>query len=158
MKETAHNKGSYFIQAVDDNGRVVWEKSFSNTLTSISQKIRSAMLMGDTSGYSFNDLDIQYIGFGTGTTPPSPSDTQLQTEVLRKQVTKKQIISDGLVQTVVSLSTSEGNFGIQEIGVFCGPSATIEFNTGILLSRVVTPIPKNSNLTLNIVRNDVTTI
>lgn len=158
MKESMKAKGFYTIQAIDENGCIVWERHIENTLTVISQKIRSAMLMGQTNGYTFDDLDIKYIGFGTGTKPASPLDTKLQTEALRKQITKKQVISDGVVQTVVSLAPLEGNFGIKEIGVFCGPDATTEFNTGILLSRVVTNIPKNTNLTLNIVRNDVTTI
>ena len=158
MKESMKAKGFYTIQAVDEDGCIVWERHIENTLTVISQKIRSAMLMGQANGYTFDDLDIKYIGFGTGTTPASPLDTKLQTEALRKQITKKQVISDGIVKTVVSLDPLEGNFGIQEIGVFCGPNATTEFNTGILLSRVVTSIPKNTNLPLNIVRNDVTTI
>lgn len=158
IKERTGFKGAYTIQAIDANTGVVkkiWH--IENQLTEINQSIRSQMLAGTyTSG---NDaLEIKYFAFGTGTTQPTASDTQLEAEIYRKQVTQLMQSSAGVVTSVVSLGSLECNYHIKEIGVFCGPSATGTANTGTMLSRVLFDVDKNTNIVLNIVRTDTCTL
>ena len=151
--------GIYIIEARDAvTGSLIRTWSFYNQLTNINRDIRTAMLLGSTTGYSLDTLAIRYFAFGTGTTPASASDTLLQVELFRKAVTKISKVNDSTVQSIVSLSPDECNFTIREIGVFCSPGAGASANSGFLLSRVNVNIVKNSNMTLNIVRQDIVTI
>ncbi len=157
-KENCGMRGRYIIEARDASGALVKAWSFDNQLTKINRDMRVAMLMGTASGYTLDDLVIRYFGFGTGTTAATANDTKLQNEVMRKIATKVTQTTETTVQSICSLSPSEGNFTIREIGVFCSPSATSELDSGIMLSRVNVNIQKNDNLTLNIVRQDIVTI
>lgn len=158
MQDTLTMSGRFKITAINAHtGKVVWEKELKNLLTQISQTIRQQQLLGTYSG-PLNQLQIQYFAFGTGTTPPAVTDTQLGDEQFRKQVTQISAQGTGNVYSVLSLGATEANFVIREIGVFCGPDATASANTGVLLSRVAVNIDKNSNLVLNIARTDICTI
>lgn len=152
-------RGEYCIEARDaDTGALLWRKRLKNQLTTINQTIRAQMLMGTYSG-TLDALQIKYFAFGSGTTPATPNDTQLENEQLRKQVTQISNPTNGTVSSVLSLgSTEANNFAIREIGVFCGAGATATANSGTLLSRIVTQIDKNSNIVLNVVRSDICTI
>lgn len=145
-------RGEYLIEIIQD-GEIIARHKIKNTLTTISQTSRDQMLMGTYTATS-DALQIKYFAFGTGSTPATPADTQLQTEIYRKQVTQLTNPSTGTVKSVVSLGTQEVNTIIREIGVFCGPHATSSANTGTLLSRVNVSITKNSNIALNIIRTD----
>ena len=158
MNEKMKMKGHYIIEARDaETGKLLKAWRFDNTLTTINQTIRTQMLMGTYSG-AVDALQIQYFAFGTGTTPASPSNTQLVSEQFRKQITQITNPSTGVVQSTCSLTATDANFTITEIGIFCGPSASSSPNTGTLLSRVNTNINKNSNIVLNVVRVDTCTI
>lgn len=158
MNEDLKMKGHYIVEARDaKTGKLLKAWRFDNTLTTVNQTIRTQLLMGTYSGAA-DALQIQYFAFGTGTTTATPSDTQLVSEQFRKQVTQITTPSTGVVQSVCSLTATEANFTITEIGVFCGPSASSSANTGTLLSRVNTNINKNSNIVLNVVRVDTCTI
>ena len=159
MKDELSLRGEYLIEVREaKTGRLIKQVPIKNTLTLINQQIRTAMLLGAASGYTMNDLVIKYFAFGTDSTPATSSDTQLGAETLRKQVTNITQTSPSTVRSIVSLGTQEGNFYIKEIGVFVGPNATGEANTGTLLSRVVVDIDKNSNLVVNVIRSDICTI
>lgn len=152
MKNKFTMRGEYLIEIIQD-GKIIARHKIKNTLTTISQTSRDQMLMGTYTATS-DALQIKYFAFGTGSTPATPADTQLQTEIYRKQVTQLTNPSTGTVKSVVSLGTQEVNTIIREIGVFCGPDATSTTNTGTLLSRVNVSITKNSNIALNIIRTD----
>ena len=160
MKENFELKGRYTIQACNaETGKIIKTWVVNNQLTAINQNLRTAMLLGSTSPvYEEGMFQIKYFAFGTGTTQASPNDTQLENEEFRKQITKIAQLSSGVVQSLVSVSPGESNFIIKEIGVFCGPSATSEPNTGLLLSRVNVDIEKNTNIVLNVIRQDICTI
>ena len=101
-----------------------------------------------------NDLNFNYIALGSGTTPSTPSDTQLESEQFRKQVTQKTRLT-GAERTIVSILKEEANgFDIYEIGLFA--NATGLANSGTLVSRVVfgDPLPKTEQNVLNITRLD----
>ena len=158
MEENTFYKGSYIIEICNaDTGETLDKISIDNQLTLINQTVRTQMLLGTYTGGN-EALQIQFFAFGTGTTPASVNDTQLVSEQFRKQVTQISNPSAGTVTSIVSLTASEANFTIKEIGVFCGASATSTPNSGTLLSRVNVNINKNSNITLNITRNDICTI
>ena len=158
MTDEMKMSGRFTITAVDAHtGRVVWKKELKNLLTQISQTVRQQQLMGTYTG-PLNQLQIQYFAFGTGTTAPAVTDTQLENEQFRKQVTQISAQGTGNVYSVLSLGSTEANFVIREIGVFCSPDATASANTGVLLSRVAVNIDKNSNLVLNVARTDICTI
>lgn len=158
MNDNMDMFGRFAITAIDAHtGRVVWRKELKNMLTQISQTVRQQQLLGTYSG-PLNQLQIKYFAFGTGTTPPAVTDTQLGEEQFRKQVTQISAQGSGNVYSVLSLGAQEANFVIKEIGVFCGPSASGSPNTGTLLSRVAVNIDKNSNLVLNVARTDICTI
>ena len=160
MNENIKLKGRYRVEARDaKTGKLIKAWAFDNQLTAINQNLRVAMLTGaSTPAYTEGMFHIKYFAFGTGTTPASVNDTQLESEQFRKQITQITQPSTGVVQSVVSLTTGEANFNIREIGVFCGADATNTANSGLLLSRVNVDIEKNTNIVLNIVRQDICTI
>lgn len=158
MEDKYRCQGFYRVEAIDlTTGKVVWAKEFRNLLTAVSQKARTSALMGSPE-YTMSDLQIRYFAFGDGTTPPTIDDTRLANELSRRPLTKQTLSSASTVESVCSIPPSESNFDIKEIGIFCGTSATSSPNTGLLLSRVVVDIPKNTNTVLNVIRRDVTTI
>jgi hypothetical protein len=158
IREKANMKGSYLIKAINaDTGEPMKIWRFDNQLTTINQDIRSQMLAGNYTAGN-NALEIRYFAFGTGNTPPTASDTRLESEIYRKQVTQLTQSGAGVVTSVVSLGSLECNYHIQEIGVFCGPSATADENTGTMISRVLFDLDKNTNIVLNIVRTDTCTL
>jgi len=105
-------------------------------------------ILKSLAGESLGSLDVSYFAFGTGTTPPTESDTTLETEVFRKAFTSKSWNGKQFV-AICQLSTADANFSISEIGIFSGGSITAD--SGILLSHALKPIEKNSNITYNII-------
>ncbi len=158
MIDKINHKGLYIIEERDAvTNKLVKSHHLNNMLMAINQMVRSGMLKGDYAG-TITDLEIKYFAFGTGTDPVLVTNTQLQTEAYRKAYTKKTLIDASTVQTVCSIDALEANFTIREIGIFCGPAAGAGADSGIMLSRVAVNITKNSNIVLNITRNDVCTI
>lgn len=158
-KERVSMRGLYRFELVDARtGKIVQSVEVKNQLTKINRDMRVAALLGEAAEYDLADLEIKYFAFGTGTTTATADDTTLENEIARKIVTKVSQTDAGTVQSIASLSPSECNFTIREIGVFCSSSATGDADSGVMLSRVNVNIQKNDNLTLNIVRQDVVTI
>jgi hypothetical protein len=156
MKDILNMKGRYIVEALQ-NGECIGRWIFPNTLTIINQTIRQQMLLGTYQG-ALNAIQIKYFAFGDGTKAPTPNDTKLENELYRKQITRISTSGLGTVTSTVSLGAQEANFLIREIGVFCGPEAKSDANTGTLLSRVAVNIDKNSNLVLNVTRQDICNI
>ena len=150
-------RGGYEIEAFDaQTGDFLWSRSFDNLLTAVNQTARAQMLAGGYVGDG-SEFEIKYFAFGTGVTPPTAADETLEAEVYRKQITQ-QVIDGGTVTSVVSLGALEANYVIREVGVFCGPAATADADSGLMISRVGTFIDKNTNLVLNVIRKDICTI
>ena len=168
MQNNVQIHGRYtFIARDARTGRELWRKRLENQLMTVNQIVRDQMLLGTFAGPD-DVLQIKYLAFGTGTTPAAASDTALETEVFRKQVTQQSYPSTGTVRTIVALTDTEANFTIREIGVFAGPDASSTAGSGTLLSRVNVSIEKNAfmrlvplfikNIILDIIRQDVCTI
>lgn len=157
MKENLKMKGHYTIEARDARtGKLVHTWEIDNLLTAVNRTIRAQMLAGEYTGDG-TEIQIKYFAFGTGSTAPTVDDTQLESEVYRKQITQISVES-GVVTSVVSLGASECNYIVREIGVFCGSSATAAANSGLLISRALVFVDKNTNLVLNVIRRDICTI
>lgn len=157
MTDNIRFRGFYLIEARDaSTGALLWAREIENMLMAINRDARVQMLMGEYEGDG-TEFEIKYFAFGTGGTTPTADDTQLEAEVYRKQVTR--ISADGgVVTSVVSLGAAEGNYNIREIGVFCGPSASAAADSGLMISRVLVQIEKNTNIVINVTRRDVCTI
>ena len=156
MKEHVSYKGKYHIEILQ-NDEVIKAFDVENQLTTINQQIRGQMLTGQYTG-GLTALQIKYFAFGTGTTPAAATDTQLENEQFRKQITQLSQPEINQVTSLVSLGYNDANFTITEIGVFCGDDATSAANSGTLLSRVNVSIEKNSSLVINVTRTDLCTI
>ena len=158
MKNNVQIKGKYTFVARDAlTGRELWRKRLDNQLMTVNQLVRDQMLMGTFPGPT-DALQIKYLAFGTGPTPAAVTDTALETEVFRKQITQQSYPSAGTVRTIVALTDAEANFTIKEIGVFAGPDASSTAGSGTMISRVNVDIEKNNNIVLDIVRQDICTI
>ena len=151
MREGLGLRGEWTIE-VRREGELVKTLHFKNQLTAIYQGSVLNQLKGDEAV----DLDIKYIAIGTDGTTATAEDTQLYAEVFRSTPTSKTI-GDGYMQTIWVLTPAQGNVRIREIGVFAG-DATLEADSGSLLSRVVVDIEKMENLEITMIRRDYVTI
>lgn len=147
MLEKIGFKGHWTIE-IRKNGKLVKTLDFDNLLTNLYKQDVLNQLKGD----AFASLEIKYLAIGTGTNPASVTDTQLQTEVLRRIPTSSSI-TDDYVQTIWVIPTNIGNFTYREIGVFAG-NATATADSGTLLSRVNVNIEKNSSMEVTFIRKD----
>ena len=125
------------------------KKVFSNLLTTavFDTLLKYFNYSEESTKPECDDLDITHFAFGTGTTIPTVSDTQLTTETDRFPFTLKQW--DGKKLTVLySLKTGDANYFIKEIGIFSKGTATP--GSGTLLSHALIDIDKNSNIAYNV--------
>lgn len=140
--------GAYKIDLVcAGSGKLIKQLIFKNCLTNLHRDLRCCALLGTHGEYLLEDLNIAQFAFGTGTTPAKSTDTALENEQYRKSVTKKSLSNSNTVQSICSISNTECNFEIREIGVYSA--------TGKLLSRTNCSIEKNSNIVMNITRYDI---
>lgn len=91
---------------------------------------------------------ITYCAVGTGTTAPAQSDTQLQTELFRKQISVRSVASN--VATFQTFFTAAEAIGtLREAGLF-GDAASGTANSGTLFCRVAINRAKSSADTLTL--------
>lgn len=101
------------------------------------------------------DLEIKYFAIGTGTTAVTNADTQLDNEHSRYPVVSgPTLTTTGEITTEFTIRETEGQIVIQEIGIFCGSTATASLNTGTLLARALWTYDKTGNIELSISRID----
>jgi hypothetical protein len=103
------------------------------------------------------DLWIRYLAVGTSNTVVVATQTQLGAESFRcaPSVLPAETLNTGEVQTTFNILDTEAKVNIQEIGIFCGNTATASANTGLMLSRVLWSYDKSvSNVEIQIIRTD----
>lgn len=101
-------------------------------------------------------IEIKYVALGAGDTPPSSSDTKLEDERFRKPVSRQMATGTGATQTIAYIAPHECNdFAIEEIGIFGGPDATDEPDSGTLIARALYSRQKSPLESLQITRADV---
>ena len=101
-----------------------------------------------------SDLNIKYIAIGTSSTALNDSDAQLGNEIFRAQFDTSNNTDIGEFTTTFSILESEAVNQWEEIGIFCGDSATSSANTGIMLSRILYSRNKTSLEEISISRKD----
>ena len=115
VKEQAGFRGEYQIEIIDTVTGAREIHNLKNTLTNINKDIHLAMLLGVTTGYSFDDLNIKYFAFGDSDTPAAATQTKLVNERFRKQITtKERPAGQNYVESIVSLGSPDANFTIKE--------------------------------------------
>lgn len=142
----------YFDIKVYRNGKLFKHDIIKNIITDVALNKEIEILLGNAP-----DMEIQYFAFGTSSTAPAVSDTQLGSESARFQPTTAFTrTSIGRTEGSVFLtSTDLVGVSIREIGVFCGSSATGSANTGTLLSRILWSFEKTANDEVEVTRTDI---
>ena len=141
--------GQYNIKVIQD-GEVVEEVDFTNLITNAYLDELAKIPQGIAP-----DFELKYIAIGTGSTAPSVTDTQLETEIFRKQVTSQSKTGTGKVTTIFVIIDSEAVATWGEIGIFVGSTATGTVNSGVLASRVLYSRSKTSLEEIQITRKDI---
>lgn len=100
------------------------------------------------------NLDIKYLAVGTSNAALNDNDTQLGNEIFRTQFQSSDNTATGEFQTNFTILDSEAVGQIEELGIFCGDSATASANTGIMLSRVLYSRNKTALEEIDITRID----
>jgi len=102
------------------------------------------------------DLEIKYLAVGTDNTAVTGNETKLGAEIFRTAVIDgPDLVAVGKLETEFQILESQAQVQIEEIGIFCGSSATSTQDTGTLLSRALFSYDKlNNNVKLNITRID----
>lgn len=94
-----------------------------------------------------------YFAVGSGTSSPSATQHTLDSEQFRKTITSKTTgasTGEGLINCVLLDSEAVG-VDIEELGIFCGNTATSSSNTGKMLGRALwTHNPKTNQESLQL--------
>lgn len=91
---------------------------------------------------------ITYCALGTGDTAPALGDTDLETELFRKQISVRSV-SGNVATFETFFTTSEGNGTLKEAGLF-GDDASGTADSGTLFCRTAINRTKTSNDTLTL--------
>lgn len=83
-----------------------------------------------------NNPKITYVALGSGSSTPTPANTQLDNEIFRKAVTSYTNGATGEILISMYLGPTDAvNVDIEEVGFFAGNSATNALNSGVLVAR-----------------------
>lgn len=139
-------KGGVLIQLHDaKTGKLKYEEFNQNMIVDTGKTSLASALTGVTAN---NQGIITYCAVGTGTTAPTESDTDLETELFRKLVSVRS--SSGNVATFQTFyTTSEANGTLGEAGLF-GDDASGTADSGTMFARVLISRTKTSNDTLTL--------
>jgi len=84
------------------------------------------------------NLEIKYLALGTGTTAITDNDAALASESVRLSANATlSATATGQVTSEFILTETAMITAIQEIGIFCGTSASLTADVGIMLSRIL---------------------
>lgn len=126
-------------------GKLKFRKLHKNLFVTAGKQSIADALRGNVSN---NTGQITYCAVGTGTNVPNVSDTTLQTELSRKQVSVRSV--SGKIATFKTFfNQDEANGALKEAGLF-GALATSTANTGTLFARVNINRTKSSSDTLTL--------
>lgn len=123
--------GEYKFEGYDITGKKIFEKTFKNTVVQNFFTSLFKIIAGQT-GYVL----AYQMATGTGTNVAAKTDTTLQTEYYRKNVTSITYTTTQVIIKTV-LTPVESNITIKEIGIFS--------SDGGLLSRCNVDVDKNSS-------------
>jgi hypothetical protein len=124
----------YFEIDILENGKLKEKIPLKhNLITDIGLDLIRDVLKGTAPFASIN-----FVALGNGTNAPAISNTLLQNELFRKQVSAKVSGTVGELITELYIADDEANsFSCKEIGWFGGIEAAADANTGIMIARVL---------------------
>lgn len=143
IKEKTILEGIYKVTIKNKKTGEIKEEIIKNRLTDLYLNNVVSMLY---SQYVSN-FNIKYLAFGNSNAAVNNSDIRLGFEIYRTPPTLNSYRSDtGQVTTLFTLTENElNNEDIEEIGIFCGDSATNTEDSGFLLSRILWKHTKTSD-------------
>lgn len=126
-------------------GRIKSRKVFKNLVVDTGMASIAAALAGNVSN---NNGQITYCAVGLGSASPSAGDTQLQTELYRKQVSvRSNTGKSAIFQTF--FNRNEANGSLEEAGLFGGLASNVA-NSGTLFCRLNMNRTKSASDTLTL--------
>jgi hypothetical protein len=132
IKDKYNWNGLYKITVFDKNlNKIIREDVVNNTITNNARDEIIKPLYAATP-----NIEIKYLGIGTGTTASSAADTKLENEQFRTADNSLSRMNVGTVESGFTIQDTDYTGNICEIGIFCGSSATATKDTGTLLSRI----------------------
>jgi len=129
------------------NGKLV--ETIENKLMNAVLEAYSRSLLGTAP-----DIEIAYLALGTGSTAPTNTDTQLQTEVFRTPIVSLAETSTGVIESLFIVLSAEAVAVVEEIGIFGGTTAGAGANSGTLLARVLWHHDKTASEEIQFKRTD----
>lgn len=108
-------------------------------LETVKNRIMNTVLDQFVGCYKGNstDLEIFYLALGTGNTAITDTDTTLDNEIFRTQISTQTDVGTGEILTEFIVLDTEAVAQIEEIGIFAGSTATSSADTGTLISRIL---------------------
>jgi len=129
---------TFLITDLVKQGKIIEVKKQSNLIANVGISVIAQRLAGDDT-YS---LEINYGALGTGTTPPTSTDTTLETETYRFPVSSSAYDGNkAYIDFFVAQGDGTGNY--TEFGNFI--DGTGDVDTGILFSKVVVDWEKTAS-------------
>ena len=137
LRDSVRGK-SNLISELKDAGKIIEIKKQSNLIANVGISVIAQRLTGDDT-YS---LEINYGALGTGTTPPTSTDTTLETETYRFPVSSSAY--DGNKAYIdFFIAQGDGTGDYTEFGNFI--DGTGDVDTGVLFSKVVVDWEKTAS-------------
>lgn len=140
------------VVSLDLEGNVKSVEQTHNVVTNLALDLFSEALRGTDVGA----LEINWFAVGTGSATggdaPAATDTQLNNEVFRKNITY-QAGGTNRMTTITVIAPAEANVNITELAWF-GADATSSANSGTMIARVAYTRAKNSGESLQVNRQD----
>jgi len=144
--------GKYEIKIKNIHTGKVRTKKFHNRLMNAAFQEIVKPLTGTAA-----NIEIKYLALGTGTTAVTDNDAALDTEVFRVADSSLSATATGQVTSEFVVLAPEAVATIEEIGIFCGTSATLTANVGIMMSRILWHHVKTSSEEITFRRIDTVT-
>ena len=148
IKEKEKHIGQFDIKIKNKDGTIEEFTKFNRIMDSILNSMIN-IFDGITP-----DLTIKYLAIGTGSTPITDTDTQLDTEIFRTQFLTSNLTSTGQFTTTYVILDNEAVGTWEEIGIFAGSGATAAANSGTLVSRILFNFNKTALQEVDITRID----
>lgn len=127
-------------------GAIERQVIFENITPIVGFEVITKFITGNLGTLAEGLINVHSVG--TGTTPPADADTQLQTEIFRKNLASVTYAGNQAFYTAV-YETTEANGALKEMGLFMNGSAGVP-NSGTMWDRSAIDIAKTIAQSLTI--------
>ena len=149
--ELARHGGEWKIIVLDAKTRLVKSCTVvENHIMNESLDQMAEILIGTAP-----DFEIKYLALGTDSTDVTNADLTLGAEVFRiAPAIGPTRMSVGVIQTEFTVLATEAVSTLEEIGIFCGSTASAAADSGLLMSRILWHHVKTNTEELAFIRTD----